>query len=124
MTDRPLIQVEASPTFSRNLRTLVKKYRSIRKDVQPVIAQLEQGELPGDKISGVGHDVFKLRIRNSDNQKGKSGGYRLIYYIKTAVGIILLTIYAKSDRVDITADDLQSIIADYEKRAIEDKEDV
>jgi mRNA-degrading endonuclease RelE of RelBE toxin-antitoxin system len=118
MTDRPLIQVEASPTFSRNLRTLVKKYRSIRKDVQPVIAQLEQGELPGDKISGVGHDVFKLRVRNSDNQKGKSGGYRLIYYVKTAVGIILLTIYTKSEQVDITADDLRSII--YEKRTVED----
>jgi mRNA-degrading endonuclease RelE of RelBE toxin-antitoxin system len=124
MTDRPLIQVEASPTFSRNLRTLVKKYRSIRKDVQPVIAQLEQGELPGDKISGVGHDVFKLRVRNSDNQKGKSGGYRLIYYVKTAVGIILLTIYTKSEQVDIAADDLRSIIAEYEKRTVEDKEDV
>jgi mRNA-degrading endonuclease RelE of RelBE toxin-antitoxin system len=125
MTDRPLIQAEASPTFSRNLRTLVKKYRNIRKDVQPVIAQLEQGELPGDKISGVGHDdVFKLRIRNSDNQKGKSGGYRLIYYVKTAVGIILLTIYTKSEQVDIAADDLRSIIAEYEKQAVEDEEDV
>jgi mRNA-degrading endonuclease RelE of RelBE toxin-antitoxin system len=124
MTDRPLIQVEATRTFNRNLRTLVKKYRSIRKDVQPVIAQLEQGELPGDKISGVGHDVFKLRVRNSDNQKGKSGGYRLIYYVKTAVGIILLTIYTKSEQVDIAADDLRSIIAEYEKRTVEDKEDV
>lgn len=124
MTDRPLIQVEASPTFRRNLRTLFKKYRSIRKDVQPVIARLEQRELPGDKMSGVGHDVFKLRIRNNDNQKGKSGGYRLIYYVKTAVKIILLTIYTKSEQVDIAADDLRSIIAEYEKQAVEDKEDV
>jgi mRNA-degrading endonuclease YafQ of YafQ-DinJ toxin-antitoxin module len=48
MTEQPLIQVEASPTFDRNLRALAKKYRSIRNDIQPVIEQLEQGELPID----------------------------------------------------------------------------
>ncbi|MDZ8035712.1 type II toxin-antitoxin system RelE/ParE family toxin [Nostoc sp. DedSLP04] len=124
MTEQPLIQVEVSPTFNRNLRTLAKKYRSIRNDIQPVIEQLEQGELPGDQIPGVGYAVFKLRVRNSDTQKGKSGGYRLIYYVKTATGIILLTIYAKSEQVDIAADDIQSIITEYEQRAIEDKEDI
>ncbi len=30
MPEQPLIQVEASPTFNRNLRALAKKYRSIR----------------------------------------------------------------------------------------------
>lgn len=41
MSDQPLIQVEASPTFSRNLRVLAKKYRSIRNDIQHVIEQLD-----------------------------------------------------------------------------------
>uniref|UniRef100_B8HN46 DUF433 domain-containing protein n=1 Tax=Cyanothece sp. (strain PCC 7425 / ATCC 29141) TaxID=395961 RepID=B8HN46_CYAP4 len=71
-----LIRVEASPTFHRNLRTLAKKYRSIRDDVHPIIEQLEQGELPGDLIPDIGYKVFKLRIKNSNVQKGKSGGYR------------------------------------------------
>lgn len=123
MTERPLIQVEASPTFDRNLRALAKKYRSIQNDIQPVIEQLEQGESPGDRIPGIGYAVFKLRVRNSDTQKGKSGGYRLIYYIKTATGIILLTVYAKSEQVDIAAEDIRNIITEYEQRAIEDKED-
>lgn len=57
------IQVEASPTFSRNLRTLAKKYRSIRNDVQPIIQQLEQGELPGDHISNP-----SLKARRTDKQ--------------------------------------------------------
>ncbi|MBD1826755.1 type II toxin-antitoxin system RelE/ParE family toxin [Microcoleus vaginatus GB1-A2] len=93
MSEQPLIQVEVSPTFNRNLRALAKKYRSIRNDIQPVIEQLEKGELPGDQIPDIGYAVFKLRVRNSDTQKGKSGGYRLIYYVKTAMAIILLTIY-------------------------------
>ncbi len=120
MPEQPLIQVEASLTFNRNLRTLAKKYRNIRNDIQPIIEQLEQGELPGDQISGVAHTVFKLRVRNTDIQKGKSGGYRLIYYVKTAMGIILLTIYTKSEQVDVAADDIRSIIAEYEKCAVEE----
>ncbi len=117
MSEPSFIQVEASPTFNRNLRSLAKKYRNIRNDIQPVIEQLERGKLLGDKISGIGYEVFKLRVRNSDIQKGKSGGYRLIYYVKTANGIILLTIYTKSEQADIVADEIKSIIAEYEQRA-------
>lgn len=123
MSEQPLIQVEVSPIFKRNLHTLVKKYRSIRNDIQPIIEQLERGELPGDQIPEIGYVVFKLRVRNSDIQKGKSGGYRLIYYIKTATAIILLTIYAKSEQVDIAADDIRSIIREFEQQATESKED-
>jgi len=78
--------------------------------------------LPGDQIPGIGYTVFKLRVRNSDTQKGKSGGYRLIYYVKTATGIILLTVYTKSEQVDIAADDIQSIIADYEQRTLTEQD--
>ncbi|WP_449420200.1 type II toxin-antitoxin system RelE/ParE family toxin [Phormidium nigroviride] len=123
MSDQALIQIEAAPTFTRNLRNLAKKYRSIRDDIQPVIEQLERGELPGKQISGIDYDVFKLRVRNSDVQKGKSGGYRLIYYVKTAKGIILLTVYAKSEQSDISAEEITGIILEYERRAVEDEED-
>lgn len=111
MTKRPFVQVEASPTFKRNLRTLAKKYRSIRQDIEPVIKQLENSELPGNQISGVGYKVFKLRVKNSDVTKGKSGGYRIIYYCRTITGIVLLTIYTKSKQADITADDIRKIIS-------------
>jgi len=123
MSEQPFIQVEASPTFQRNLRSLAKKYRSIRNDIQPVIEQLERGDLPGDQISGIGYEVFKLRVKNSDIQKGKSAGYRLIYYVKTAKGIILLTVYTKSEQADIAADEIRSIIVEYEQRAVENEED-
>ncbi|MBF2018441.1 MAG: type II toxin-antitoxin system RelE/ParE family toxin [Rivularia sp. T60_A2020_040] len=121
MSEKPFIIVEVAPTFNRNLRKLAKKYRSIRSDIQPIIEQLERGELPGDKITGTNYAVFKLRIRNSDIQKGKSGGYRLIYYVKTTIGITLLTIYTKSEQADINADDINNIIINYEKSDIENQ---
>ena len=111
MTDKPLVKVEISATFKKNIKNLQKKYRSIRKDVEPIIKQLQNGELPGDRISSVGYLVFKLRINNSDVTKGKSGGYRLIYYVQTEKAIILLTIYTKSRQVNISTEDIKIIIS-------------
>jgi mRNA-degrading endonuclease RelE of RelBE toxin-antitoxin system len=123
MTDQTTVSVEASQTFDRNFRTLTKKYRNIQNDIQPVIEQLQRGELPGDSIPSIGYTVFKLRVRNSNVQKGKSGGYRLIYYVKTLAGIILLTIYSKSQQVDIAAKDIQDIISEYERNSISSEEE-
>ncbi len=124
MNEKSAIEVEATSVFNRNIRRLTKKYRNIRKDIQPVIEQLERGELLGDRLSGLDYLVFKLRVRNSDIQKGKSGGYRLIYYLKISTTIILLTIYSKSEQDDIAVSDLQQIIVAYEQRAIEDEENI
>ena len=114
MSDKAVVKVEISPTFKRNIKTLKKKYRSIRKDIEPIIKQLKNGNLPGDRLVGIGYSVFKLRVKNSDLAKGKSGGYRLIYYCQTATGVILLTIYTKSEQVSIEAEDIKKIINELE----------
>ncbi len=121
--DSPLILVEVTAKFQRNLRILAKKYRSIRKDIQPIIEQLQAGELPGDQIPGVGYTIFKLRVKNSDVQKGKSGGYRLIYYVKTSTSIILVTIYSKSEQEDMAAEEIQQILAEFEQEQQEKQVD-
>ncbi|WP_333100307.1 MULTISPECIES: hypothetical protein [unclassified Microcoleus] len=42
-TDPQSIQIEVTPRFQRDLRTLAKRYRNIRNDIQPVIEQLQAG---------------------------------------------------------------------------------
>jgi mRNA-degrading endonuclease RelE of RelBE toxin-antitoxin system len=115
MSNDPIVQVEASAYFQQDLKILTKRYRQVRQDIQPILDQLQLGELPGDQVSGIGYTVFKVRVRNSAIQKGKSGGYRLIYYLKTAERIILITIYSKSDQGDIAANEVRAIITQYEK---------
>jgi len=110
------MQIEVTARFKRDLRILAKKYRSIRRDIQPVINQLETGELPGDKVTGIGYTIFKLRVKNSDIQKGKSGGYRVIYFLKTTDNIILVTIYSKSEREDISAKEIKQILSEFESQ--------
>lgn len=108
-------QIALTPRFKRDLRELAKRYRSIRSDIQPLIEQLQAGEIPGDRIAGVKYQVFKVRLKNSNIQKGKSAGYRIIYYLKTEQGIILTTIYSKSDLSDVANETIEEAIAQYEQ---------
>jgi len=107
------INIEFSDEFKHNLTVLSKKYRSIRNDIQPILDKLKSGELIGDKIPNINYTVFKVRVKNSDIKKGKSSGYRLIYYLKTSTKIILITIYSKSDQSNIPAKEIRRIINNF-----------
>jgi len=110
LTNSPLVEIRLTPEFQRKLKSLAKKYRQVPTDLQPVLEQLQVGEFLGDQIPDIGTPVMKVRIRNSDTKKGKSGGYRLIYWISSTKLIVLLDIYSKSDREDIEVDEIRQII--------------
>lgn len=111
MTDEtPQIQLLFSDEFKTRLRTLIKRYRSIRTDLQPLLDELQSGNFIGDQIAGTGYTVFKVRLKNSDIQKGKSGGYRVIYQLRNDTYILLVVIYSKSERDDILANQIRDII--------------
>lgn len=108
------VKVFFSGRIKKDIKKLSKRYDSIEKDIEPFIRQLEAGEIIGDKISGNKYPVFKARIKNSDIKRGKSGGYRAIYYIITSEAILLVTIYSKSDRDNISNEEIEEIIEQYE----------
>ena len=115
MTTKPSINVELSERFQKVIKRLRKKYKSIQLDVQTLIDELVSGETPGDRLQQVHHLVYKVRVKNSDVAKGKSGGYRVIYYVKTSERVILITIYSKTEQVDISADEIQQLIDEFEQ---------
>ncbi|NEO87381.1 MAG: type II toxin-antitoxin system RelE/ParE family toxin [Spirulina sp. SIO3F2] len=105
-----MVTVQFTDPFKRRLKQLAKRYRSIKTDLQPVLQQLQAGDFIGDQITGLNATAFKARIRNSDIPTGKSGGYRLIYQILSPSSIALLVIYAKSEQVDINADEIKALL--------------
>lgn len=115
-------EVRFTPEFKRNLRQLAKKYRHIRSDIQPIIDALIRAELPGDRIQGVGYAVYKVRTRNSDAQRGKSGGYRIIYYLPIDTSVVLITLYSKTEQQDIEAAEIQAILQEDASDAAESGE--
>ena len=89
-----MYSVKITDTFARETKKLAKKYRRIRKDFLPLLDQLEAGRLVGDAVSGFDNKLYKVRVPSSDQKKGKSGGFRVIYYIISDENeILLLTIY-------------------------------
>ena len=113
MPDNPESKIEIffTPEFKRNVRALAKKYPHIHSDLQPLIDQLQSGEWVGDQVQGTGYTIFKVRIRNKDAARGKSGGYRIIYYVKTPMIVILVTIYSKTEQADISPAQIRKILA-------------
>lgn len=117
----PVVKVRAAPEFQRRLGKLAKRYRQIRNDLQPVFEQFQAGEFAGDQIPGIGYTVFKVRVRNSDIQKGKSAGYRLIYQIESSISILLLLIYSKTDQQDVAVEEIRDAIAGFQETTDENE---
>ncbi len=114
MTSNPVIQVGLAPEFIRRLKQLVKKFPHAAEDVQGLITRLEHGETPGDQVPGVRYTTYKVRLKSSDVTKGKSSGFRVIYYVHIRTRVILITLYIKSEQVNIRAEDIRHIIEDFE----------
>jgi mRNA-degrading endonuclease RelE of RelBE toxin-antitoxin system len=104
------VRISFTRYFVRVVKQLHKHYRHIESDLQPLLDELSEGKTPGDQIQGVSYTAYKVRLSNSDTQKGKSGGYRVIYYVKTSHSIYMLTIYSKLTMVDIEADEIRRLI--------------
>ena len=100
-----------TPFFEKKLKQLSKKYPHIGLDIGSLVDSLESGTLCGDRISGLSAVVYKVRIPSSDQKKGKSGGFRVLYYVKTSLEhVYFLTIYAKAYQEDIRTKEIQSIL--------------
>ncbi len=99
--------------FKRSIKKLKKRYPSVSRDVKTAVEVLLDNPRLGVLIPGC-PGVRKLRIRNSDVKRGKSGSYRMLYYSedKEANRILFLLLYAKSDRESITPQEIQRLLED------------
>ena len=97
--------------FRKDIKDFAKHYPSVKEDVRRVIQQLQEAPYLGKVIVG-GKGARKIRVDNSDQNKGRSGSYRLIYYVvdQPSKTISLLTMYAKNDREDIPAKEVLRLL--------------
>ena len=104
--------VSILPEFHKRIKRLKRKYPAITNEVRELMQQLEEDERPGDKIAGVGYDVYKVRLANPSAQRRKSGGFRAIYYVQLAHHVMLITIYSKTDQADISPEKIRQVLED------------
>jgi len=74
-----------------------------------LIQRIRNDERPGQRIPRVGYTVYKVRLPNRAARRGKSGGFRVIYYAQVEDVVTLLTIYSKSEESDISAREIEQL---------------
>lgn len=104
--------IEFTAVFKRRIKKLSKKYPHIKQDFSALLDQLEEGNFHGDEIQGFQGRVYKVRIASSDQKKGKSGGFRFIYYVVSQnETVYMMTAYAKSAQENLTNQQKEEIKA-------------
>jgi len=105
------MKIIVTEPFGRKLKKLKKKYPNIKNDLNELLSGLEAGNESGVPIPGLFNKVFKIRAASSDMKRGKSGGYRLIFYAQDEnCEIYLLTVYAKTKNQNIPVQDIQAVL--------------
>src|SRR5450759_4606498 len=101
----------ATPKFSNDLKSLAKKYPSLKKEYPQLISALEQKP---DYGTSIGNNCYKVRLAIRSKGKGKSGGARVITYIQiTKEAIVLISIYDKSEKANINDKEIKERLKQY-----------
>lgn len=101
--------------FDKTFKQLKKKYPNILNDINPYLENFQKNIFSGVRDSDFSFPVYKLKINNRDAQRGKSGGYRLIYLKKEEnYFILLMIIYSKSDQEDLSNIQIKRLETDLE----------
>ena len=100
-------KVESIPLFDKQAKRLAKKYPSLKIDLAKLVKTLAQKPEQG---TALGNGFFKIRIAIESKGKGKSGGARIITYVKIiATTVFLSSIYDKAEKASISNKELQQI---------------
>lgn len=106
-------EVNATPFFEREAKPLLKKYPSLRSELQELADSLSQEPTQGDAVS---NNCYKIRLAIKSKGKGKSGGARVITcVIAVREVVVLLSIYDKSEQETITDTEIRRRLDAYLK---------
>ncbi len=106
------IEIIPSPDFKNAYKRLKKRYRSLKSDLDILESELLQNPNIGDDL---GKGIHKIRVAIKSKGKGKKGGARVISHntILARISknrIILLTIYDKSEKDNITEKEIITLL--------------
>jgi len=94
--------------FERDTKLLYKKYKSLKSDLATLFESLENKPIQGKSL---GKGCYKIRMAITSKAKGKSGGARVITFVKVAdENIFLLSVYDKSEKENLSDKELNELL--------------
>ena len=104
-------KIELTDNFKKEAKKLIKKYASLRTEIAELGKELAENPTFGTPL---GNDVYKIRLAIASKNKGKSGGARVISFVKIIdETIFLLSIYNKGDRDSISDKEIEGLLKEY-----------
>lgn len=104
-------RVKLSENFIKEAKRLSKKYPSLKGELALLGAQLASSPVLGTSL---GNDVYKIRIAVRSKGRGKSGGARVITFVKISEEIVLLlSIYDKGQKSTITESEIKALLKEF-----------
>ena len=101
-------RIEITRNFAREAKPLLKKYVSLKGELNELGEELSENPEKGIPL---GNNLYKIRLAIASKGRGKSGGARVITYLKTERGnVYLLSIYDKGERDTITDKEIRDIL--------------
>ena len=102
--------IEYSDNFLKEAKQLSKKFKLLKNDLKQAVEEIETNNDLGVYL---GLNLFKKRVRNSSIPTGKSGGFRVIVYQQIEDKIVLISIYSKTEKENLSDEELGEIIKQY-----------
>jgi mRNA-degrading endonuclease RelE of RelBE toxin-antitoxin system len=103
--------IEITDNFKKEAKKLIKKYASLKNEIAALGIELAKNPTLGTPL---GNDIYKIRLAIASKNKGKSGGARVISFVKIIdETVYLLSIYNKSEVDNLTDKQIQELIKDY-----------
>lgn len=104
-------KVEVSPNFQKEAKKLIKKYPSLKTELAVLFIELEANPTLGTSL---GDDIYKIRLAITSKNKGKSGGARVMSFVKiTDTVVLLFSIFNKGDKDNITDKEIEDLLKSY-----------
>lgn len=92
-------KLETIDTFKREAKRLIKKFPSLRAEIEELGISLQENPFTGTALK---NGFYKIRLGIRSKGKGKRGGARVITCVKVvAETVYLVSIYDKSEQADI-----------------------
>ena len=103
--------IELSDNFKKEAKRLSKKYFSLKSELAKLFAELEENPTSGTPL---GNDIYKIRLAIASKGKGKSGGARILSFVKvTQTTVLLFSIYSKGEVDNLTDKQIKELIKEY-----------
>lgn len=103
--------IEVTENFKKEAKRLIKKYASLKSEIIQLSEELSENPTMGTPL---GNNVYKIRIAIASKAKGKSGGARIISFVKVVnKTVFLLSIYNKSEKDTISDKEIEDLLSEY-----------